>query len=109
MKMIEAMVRREKFDDVRKALDAAGFGAMTVTDVMGRGLQKGVRQEYRGVEYVVDLIPKLKIEMVVADEAVEKAIDVLKTAAYTGKIGDGMIFVMPVEMALRVRTGERET
>jgi nitrogen regulatory protein P-II 1 len=109
MKMIEAMIRREKFDDVRKAMDAAGFGAMTVTDVLGRGLQKGVRQEYRGVEYVVDLLPKLKVEMVVPDAAVDKAIDVLKTAAYTGKIGDGMIFVMPVEMTMRVRTGEKET
>jgi len=109
MKMIEAMIRREKFDDVRKAMDAAGFGAMTVTDVLGRGLQKGVRQEYRGVEYVVDLLPKLKVEMVVPDDAVDKAIDVLKTAAYTGKIGDGMIFVMPVEMTMRVRTGEKET
>jgi nitrogen regulatory protein P-II 1 len=82
---------------------------MTVTDVLGRGLQKGVRQEYRGVEYVVDLLPKLKVEMVVPDDAVDKAIDVLKTAAYTGKIGDGMIFVMPVEMTMRVRTGEKET
>jgi len=106
MKMIEAMIRREKFEAVKSALDTIGYGSMTVTEVEGRGLQKGVRQEYRGATYVVDLLPKLKLEMVVADDAAENVIETLKSAAYTGKVGDGQIFVIPVEEAIRVRTGQ---
>ena len=107
MKMIKAMIRPEKFEDVKMALDAAGFGAMTVTDVEGRGVQKGIKQQYRGAGYIVDMIPKRELEIVVADEAVDKVIETIKTAAYTGKIGDGQIFVLPVEDSIRVRTGER--
>jgi nitrogen regulatory protein P-II 1 len=106
MKMIEAMIRREKFEDVKAALDAVGYGSMTVTEVEGRGLQRGVRHEYRGAEYVVEFLPKMKLELVVADEAVDKVIDTLKSAAFTGKLGDGQIFVIPVEESIRVRTGQ---
>jgi len=105
MKLIEAMIRREKFEDVKTALDKAGYGSMTTSEVEGRGLQKGIIQEYRGAEYVVDLLPKMKLEMVVPDAAVDQIIDIIKEAAYTGKTGDGQIFVMPVEQAVRVRTG----
>ncbi|WP_292369027.1 P-II family nitrogen regulator [Methanoregula sp. UBA64] len=107
MKMIKAMIRPEKFEAVKTALDTAGFGAMTVFDVEGRGVQKGIKQQYRGAEYITDLIPKRQIEIVVSDESAEKVIEVVKTAAYTGKIGDGQIFVLPVEDSIRVRTGER--
>jgi nitrogen regulatory protein P-II 1 len=106
MKMIETMIRREMFESVKTALDAAGYGSMTVSEVEGRGLQRGVKQEYRGAEYVVDLLPKMKLEMVVPDEAVEKIIGIISASARTGKIGDGRIFVIPVEDAVRVRTGE---
>lgn len=105
--MIEAMIRCEMFENVKAALDAAGYGSMTVSEVEGRGLQRGVKQEYRGAEYVVDLLPKMKLEMVVPDEAVEKIIEIISTSAHTGKIGDGRIFVIPVEEAVRVRTGEK--
>ena len=107
MKMIKAMVRPEKFEEIKTALDGAGFGAMTIFEVRGRGVQKGITQQYRGSEYIVDLIPKLEIETVVADDAAEKVIEIIKKAAYTGKIGDGQIFVLPVEDSIRVRTGER--
>ncbi|MEN6442359.1 MAG: P-II family nitrogen regulator [Methanoregula sp.] len=106
MKMIETMIRREMFEGVKAALDAAGYGSMTVSEVEGRGLQRGVKQEYRGAEYVVDLLPKMKLEMVVPDEAVEKIIGIISASARTGKIGDGRIFVIPVEESVRVRTGE---
>jgi len=109
MKMIKAMIRPEKFEDVKSALDAAGFGAMTVTDVEGRGVQKGIKQQYRGAEYIVDMIPKRELEIVVADESADNVVETIKTAAYTGKIGDGQIFVIPVEDSIRVRTGERGT
>lgn len=94
------------FEGVKAALDAAGYGSMTVSEVEGRGLQRGVKQEYRGAEYVVDLLPKMKLEMVVPDEAVEKIIGIISASARTGKIGDGRIFVIPVEESVRVRTGE---
>jgi len=109
MKMIKAMIRPEKFEDIKGALDAAGFGAMTIFDVEGRGVQKGIKQQYRGAEYIVDLIPKRELEIVVADEVAEKVIEIIRKAAYTGKIGDGLIFVLPVEDSIRVRTGERGT
>jgi len=107
MKMIKAMIRPEKFEDVKTALDGAGFGAMTVFEVEGRGVQKGIKQQYRGAEYVVDLIPKLELEIVVADDKVDKVVDIIISAARTGKVGDGQIFVLPVEDSIRVRTGER--
>ncbi|MGA2105583.1 P-II family nitrogen regulator [Methanoregula sp.] len=107
MKMIKAMIRPEKFEDVKAALDTAGFGAMTIFDVEGRGVQKGIKQQYRGSEYVVDLIPKRQLEIVVSDDATEKVIDIIVNAARTGKIGDGQIFILPVEDSIRVRTGER--
>jgi nitrogen regulatory protein P-II 1 len=107
MKMIKAMIRPEKFEGVKTALDTAGFGAMTIFDVEGRGIQKGIKQQYRGAEYVVDLIPKRQLEIVVSDEAAEKVIDIIMNAARTGKVGDGQIFVLPVEDSIRVRTGER--
>ena len=107
MKMIKAMIRPEKFEEVKTALDGAGFGAMTIFDVEGRGVQRGIKQQYRGAEYVVDLIPKRELEIVVADEVVESMIETIRKAAYTGKVGDGQIFVLPVEDSIRVRTGER--
>jgi nitrogen regulatory protein P-II 1 len=107
MKMIKAMIRPEKFEDVKTALDCAGFGAMTIFDVEGRGVQKGIKQQYRGAEYVVDLIPKRELEIVVPDTAAENVIEIIRKAAYTGKVGDGQIFVLPVEDSIRVRTGER--
>ena len=107
MKMIKAMIRPEKFEAVKTALDTAGFGSMTVFDVEGRGIQKGIKQQYRGSEYIVDLIPKRELEIVVTNDAAEKVIEIIKTAAYTGKIGDGQIFVLPVEDSIRVRNGER--
>jgi nitrogen regulatory protein P-II 1 len=107
MKMIKAMIRPEKFEDVKTALDTAGFGAMTIFDVEGRGVQKGIKQQYRGAEYVVDLIPKRQLEIVVGDDAAEKVIDIIVNAARTGKVGDGQIFILPVEDSIRVRTGER--
>ncbi len=107
MKMIKAMIRPEKFEEVKAGLDNAGFGAMTIFDVEGRGVQKGIKQQYRGAEYVVDLIPKRQLEIVIADDAAEKVIEIIRKAAYTGKVGDGQIFVLPVEDSIRVRTGER--
>lgn len=104
--MIEAMIRREKFEEVKSALDAIGYGSMTLTEVEGRGLQRGVKQEYRGAEYVVEFLPKTKIELVVTDEAADQIIETIQSAAYTGKVGDGQIFVMPVQEAVRVRTGQ---
>jgi len=109
MKLIETMIRREKFEEVKTALDLIGYGSMTVSEVEGRGQQRGIRQEYRGAEYVVDRLPKMKLELVVNDDAVDTVIDTIKSAAFTGKTGDGQIFILPVEDALRVRTGETGT
>ena len=95
------------FESVKAALDAGGYGSMTVSEVEGRGLQRGVKQEYRGAEYVVNLLPKMKLEMVVPDEAVDKIIEIIIASARTGKVGDGRISVIPVEEAVRVRTGEK--
>ena len=107
MKKVEAIIRTMKFEDVKHALEAAGFDSMTVTEVKGRGRQKGIKQQWRGAEYVVDMIPKTKIEIVVEDTDVEKVIDVVCNSAATGQIGDGKIFVIPIENAIRVRTRER--
>jgi len=107
MKKIEAVIKPFKLDEVKEALNEIGIQGMTICEVKGYGRQKGHKEIYRGAEYMVDFIPKIKIEMVVASEVVEKAIDVIQKAAHTGKIGDGKIFVFPVENAVRVRTGEK--
>ncbi|MCG6894146.1 MAG: P-II family nitrogen regulator [Desulfobacteraceae bacterium] len=107
MKKIEAIIKPFKLEDVKDALNEIGIQGMTVSDVKGYGRQKGHKEIYRGAEYVVDFIPKLKIEIVVPAEQVKQAIEKIREAANTGKIGDGKIFVLPVEEAIRVRTGER--
>ncbi|MFB0934430.1 MAG: P-II family nitrogen regulator [Propionivibrio sp.] len=106
MKKIEAIIKPFKLDEVREALSEIGVTGLTVTEVKGFGRQKGHTELYRGAEYVVDFLPKVKIEIVVADDIVEMAIDSIVKAAHTGKIGDGKIFVMPVEQVVRIRTGE---
>ena len=106
MKKIEAIIKPFKLDEVREALSDIGVTGLTVTEVKGFGRQKGHTELYRGAEYVVDFLPKVKIEIVVADEVVEMAIESIIKAAHTGKIGDGKIFVMPVEQVVRIRTGE---
>ena len=106
MKMITAIVKPFKLDDVREALSEIGVQGITVSEVKGFGRQKGHTELYRGAEYVVDFLPKVKIEVVVADAIVDSIIEAISNAARTGKIGDGKIFVMAVEQALRIRTGE---
>jgi nitrogen regulatory protein P-II 1 len=106
MKLIAAVIKPFKLDDVRDALAEIGISGLTVTEVKGFGRQKGHAESYRGAEYVVDFLPKTKIELVIDDEQVELAIDVILKAARTGKIGDGKIFVLPVEQVIRIRTGE---
>ncbi|MBK7015272.1 MAG: P-II family nitrogen regulator [Sulfuritalea sp.] len=106
MKKIEAVIKPFKLDEVREALSDVGVTGLTVTEVKGFGRQKGHTELYRGAEYVVDFLPKIKIEIVVADETVEAAIEAIIKAARTGKIGDGKIFVSPVEQVVRIRTGE---
>lgn len=106
MKKIEAVIKPFKLDEVREALSDVGISGMTVTEVKGFGRQKGHTELYRGAEYVVDFLPKVKLEIVVADERVDAAIEAITKAARTGKIGDGKIFVMPVEQVVRIRTGE---
>lgn len=108
MKKVEAIIRPEKLNDVKEALDELGFHGMNITQVTGRGAQRGIVHQGRGGETVtVDMLAKVKIEVVVGDEAVEKVVDAIIRKARTGNIGDGKIFVMPVEEAIRVRTGER--
>jgi len=106
MKKIEAIIKPFKLDEVREALSAIGVNGVTVTEVKGFGRQKGHTELYRGAEYVVDFLPKVKMELVVADGLVEAAIDAIVKSARTGKIGDGKIFVSPVEQVVRIRTGE---
>ena len=108
MKKIEAIVKPFKLDEVREALSEIGVTGLTVTEVKGFGRQKGHTELYRGAEYVVDFLPKVKVEVVVADALVEKAMDAIVKAARTGKIGDGKIFVSTIESALRIRTGEKD-
>ena len=107
MKKIDAIIKPFKMDDVREALAEAGINGMTVTEVKGFGRQKGHTELYRGAEYNVDFLPKVKIEVVVADEQVERAIEAIMNTAKTGKIGDGKIFVYDVEQVIRIRTGEQ--
>ncbi len=106
MKMINAIIKPFKLDDVREALSEIGVQGITVTEVKGFGRQKGHTELYRGAEYVVDFLPKLKIEVVVKDSALEQTIETISKAANTGKIGDGKIFVSTIEEAIRIRTGE---
>ncbi|MAT92085.1 MAG: transcriptional regulator [Halioglobus sp.] len=106
MKLITAIVKPFKLDDVREALSEIGVQGITVTEVKGFGRQKGHTELYRGAEYVVDFLPKVKIEVAVADGVVEQTIEAITKAANTGKIGDGKVFVSPMEQVIRIRTGE---
>jgi nitrogen regulatory protein P-II 1 len=106
MKKIEAIIKPFKLEDVREALTEVGIAGMTATEVQGFGRQKGHTELYRGAEYVVDFLPKVKLELVVDDEQVELCIEAIVKAARTGKIGDGKIFVAPVDRVVRIRTGE---
>jgi nitrogen regulatory protein P-II 1 len=108
MKKIEAIIKPFKLDDVREALSEIGITGMTVCEVKGFGRQKGHTEIYRGAEYVVDFLPKTKIELVVPDDQVDRCIDTIVQTARSGKIGDGKIFVVPVEKVVRIRTGEQD-
>ena len=108
MKKVEAIVKPFKLDEVKDALNEAGIRGMTVTEVKGFGRTGGKREIYRGSAYVVDFVPKVKIEVVVEDDRVSTLLDVIRNAANTGKIGDGKIFVCPIEQAIRIRTGETD-
>jgi nitrogen regulatory protein P-II 1 len=107
MRKIEAIIKPFKLDEVKEALHAIGIQGMTVTEVKGFGRQKGHTELYRGAEYVVDFLPKIKVEIAVKDEMVDKVVQAIVQAANTGRIGDGKIFVMPIEEVIRIRTGER--
>jgi len=107
MKKIEAIIKPFKLDEVKEALHEVGLQGITVVEAKGFGRQKGHTELYRGAEYVVDFLPKVKIELVVDDDMVAKAVEAIQTTAQTGRIGDGKIFILPVEEAIRVRTGER--
>ena len=106
MKKIEAIIKPFKLDEVKEALHEVGLQGITVLEAKGFGRQKGHTELYRGAEYVVDFLPKVKVEVVLDDALVERAIEAIQKAAHTGKIGDGKIFITPVEQALRIRTGE---
>ena len=106
MKLVMAILKPHKLDEVREALTAVGIQGMTVSEVKGFGRQKGHTEIYRGAEYTVDFVPKLKIEIVVGDDVVEKAVETIREAAQSGQIGDGKIFVSDVTQAVRIRTGE---
>lgn len=106
MKKIEAIIKPFKLDDVRDALNDIGITGMTVTEVKGFGRQKGHTEIYRGAEYAVDFLPKVKLEIVVADDQVERVLETISETAKSGKIGDGKIFVLPIEEVIRIRTGE---
>ena len=107
MRKVEAIIKPFKLDDVKEALSKLGIQGMTVTEVRGFGRQKGHTELYRGAEYVVDFLPKIKLEVAVPDETADKVVQAIVEAANTGRIGDGKIFVLPVEEAIRIRTGER--
>jgi nitrogen regulatory protein P-II 1 len=106
MRIIEAIIKPFRLEEVREALNQIGIEGLTVTEVKGFGRQKGHTELYRGAEYVVDLLPKLKLEVVVRDDRVETVVDAIASAAKTGRIGDGKIFVLPIGGAVRIRTGE---
>ena len=107
MKKIEAIIKPFKLDDVKEALSRAGAVGMTISEVKGFGRQRGHTELYRGAEYVVDFLPKLKLELLVPDEKVAELAEVIREAAHTGRIGDGKVFLLPVDDAIRIRTGER--
>jgi nitrogen regulatory protein PII len=106
MKKVEAIIKPFKLDEVKETLRDVGVQGMTVTEVKGFGRQKGHTELYRGAEYVVDFLPKVKLEVVVPDDIVDQVVEAIKTGAYTGKIGDGKVFIMDVDNAVRIRTGE---
>ena len=108
MKKIEAIIKPFKLDEVKEALHEVGVTGITVTEAKGFGRQKGHTELYRGAEYVVDFLPKVKLEVVVADDLAEKVVEAIASAAQTGRIGDGKIFISAIESALRIRTGERD-
>jgi nitrogen regulatory protein PII len=107
MKKVEAVIKPFKLDDVKEALNEIGIQGMTISEVKGYGRQKGHKEIYRGAEYVVDFIPKIKLEIVVEAKWVDQVVEKIQQAAHTGKLGDGKIFILPVEEAVRVRTGEK--
>lgn len=106
MKKIEAIIKPFKLDEVKEALQEAGLQGITVTEAKGFGRQKGHTELYRGAEYVVDFLPKVKVELVLTDDAVDSAVEAIRSAAHTGRIGDGKIFVSSIEEVIRIRTGE---
>ena len=106
MKLVSAIIKPFKLEEVRSALDSIGVSGMTISEVKGFGRQKGHTELYRGAEYVVDFLPKVKVEVAVADEMSDKAVEAITASANTGKIGDGKIFIMNLESAIRIRTGE---
>ena len=107
VKKIEAIIKPFKLDDVKDALHEVGVSGLTVSEVKGFGRQKGHTELYRGAEYVIDFLPKVKIEVVVESNMVDRAVEAIENAARTGRIGDGKIFILPVEQAIRIRTGDR--
>lgn len=107
MKKIEAIIKPFKLEDVKEALKEIGVQGLTVTEVKGFGRQKGHTELYRGAEYVIDFLPKIKLEIIVSDDVVTKVVETLTHSAKTGKIGDGKIFILPMEEVIRIRTGER--
>ena len=108
MKKIEAIIKPFKLDDVKDAILELGISGMTITEVKGFGRQKGHKEIYRGAEYVVDFLPKIKIETIVSTDMLPRVVEAIKENAYTGQIGDGKIFIIPVEKAIRIRTGEED-
>jgi len=108
MKLVSAIIKPFKLEEVRSALDSIGVSGMTISEVKGFGRQKGHTELYRGAEYVIDFLPKIKIEIAVTDDILDKAIDAITSAASSGKIGDGKIFVSHLEQAIRIRTGEKD-
>jgi len=108
MRKIEAIIKPFKLEDVKEAILKLGVGGMSVTEIKGFGRQKGHKEIYRGAEYVVDFVPKVKIEVIVPAELADRVVEAIKENAYTGQIGDGKIFILPVEKAIRIRTGEED-
>jgi nitrogen regulatory protein P-II 1 len=106
MKKIEAIIKPTKLEEVKSSLEKAGYISLTITEVKGRGQQKGIKQVWRGREYTVDVLPKVKIELVVKDEKEDEVVGIIQQSAKTGSFGDGKIFVIPVEKVIRIRTGE---
>lgn len=106
MKKIEAIIKPTKLEDVKNSLEKAGYISLTITEVKGRGQQKGIKQVWRGREYTVDILPKVKVELVVKDENEDEVVGIIQQSAKTGSFGDGKIFVIPVEKIIRIRTGE---